>query len=139
MRLGKAVYNQQKDKATNYIKKTVNEENILNLKENWRNLISTLEVFNEEDYNKEKLIIDELIDDFFINNEVFETVSVASPVSVASIFPMTSIRFTPINEVIPSIQSMENITEKNVSKIITICRKKLTSFFLLNFRTIRAL
>jgi len=59
MRLGKAVYNQQKDKATNCIKKIVNEENILNLKENWRNLISTSDVFNEEDY-KEKLIIDEL-------------------------------------------------------------------------------
>jgi len=71
MRLGKAVYNQQKDKATNYIKKTVNEENILNLKENWRNLISTSEVFNEEDYNKEKLIIDELIDDFVVNNSSY--------------------------------------------------------------------
>jgi len=53
MRLGKAVYNQQKDKATNCIKKTVNKENILNLKENWRNLISTSEVFNKENYNKE--------------------------------------------------------------------------------------
>jgi len=81
--------------------------------------------------------IDEL-DDFVVNNEVFETVSVASLVSVASIFLMTSMRLTPINEVIP-IQSIENITEKNVSKIITIYRKKLTSFFLLNFRTICAL
>jgi len=102
MRLSKAVYNQQKDKTTNCIKKTVNKENILNFKENWRNLISTSEVFNEEDDNKEKLIID----DFLVNNEM-----------------------RPINEVIPPIQSITNIIEKNVNKIITICRKKLISFF----------
>lgn len=69
MRLGRAAYNQQKDEA-NCVKKTISEGNVLNFKENWRNLISTSEVFDEDNCSKQELVIDKLTDDFVINDEV---------------------------------------------------------------------
>lgn len=56
MRLVTAVYNQQKDEAANCIRKTVVEGNVLNFKENWRNLISTSEVFDEDNCSKRELV-----------------------------------------------------------------------------------
>lgn len=116
MVLGKAAYNQQKNKATNCIKNTVGEGNVLNFKENWRNLISTSEVIDEDNYNnKRKLITDELTDNFIVNDKVFETSNVAPP--VLKKFSVTSTTLASISEGIPPTQSIENITEKNVSKI----------------------
>lgn len=69
MRLGRTVYNQQKNEAANYIKKTISEGNVLNFKENWLNLISTSEIFDENNCSKLELVINKLTD-VVINDEV---------------------------------------------------------------------